>query len=63
MTRVLGFVWRSALTFDCEVITEITQDQRDYYGLDEADSVEPADAGRVLVLLTTPTVDRRRSRR
>lgn len=36
------------------VIDEITEDQREYYGLDEADFPEPSDDGRVLVLFTTP---------
>ena len=36
------------------VIDEITDDQREYYGLDEADFPDPSDDGRVLVLLSTP---------
>jgi hypothetical protein len=36
-----------------KVIDEITDDQRKYYGLDEA-AFPPADGGRVMVLLTTP---------
>jgi hypothetical protein len=37
-----------------KVIEEITEDQRKYYGLDEADFPPAPDGGRVLVLLTTP---------
>lgn len=37
-----------------EVITEVTEDQRTYYGLDETDFPDPAGDGRVLVLFTTP---------
>jgi hypothetical protein len=36
------------------VIDEITDDQRKYYGLDEADFPQPAEGGRFMVLLTTP---------
>lgn len=36
-----------------EVLDEITEDQRKYYGLDEA-AFPPSEGGRVLVLLTTP---------
>jgi hypothetical protein len=36
------------------VIDEITEDQREYYGLDEADFADPSEDGRVLVLFTTP---------
>jgi hypothetical protein len=36
------------------VIDEITEDQRECYGLDEADFPEASDDGRVLVLFTTP---------
>jgi len=36
------------------VIDELTEDQREYYGLDEADFAEPSEDGRVLVLLSTP---------
>jgi hypothetical protein len=37
-----------------EVVTEITEDQKTYYGLDDADFPAPDGDGRVLVLLTTP---------
>jgi hypothetical protein len=36
------------------VIDEITDDQRKYYGLDEADFPPPVDGDRVIVMLTTP---------
>jgi hypothetical protein len=37
-----------------KVIDAITEDQRTYYGLDEADFPSPPERGRVMVLLTTP---------
>jgi hypothetical protein len=37
-----------------KVIDTITDVERNYYGLDEADFPRPADGGRVMVLLTTP---------
>jgi hypothetical protein len=37
-----------------KLIDEITDDQRKYYGLDEAGFPQPAEGGRVVVLLTTP---------
>jgi hypothetical protein len=37
-----------------KVIDEITEDQRKYYGLDEADFPQPSEGGRVMVLLSTP---------
>jgi hypothetical protein len=37
-----------------KVIDEITDDERKYYGLDEAAFPQPAEGGRVIVLLTTP---------
>jgi hypothetical protein len=36
------------------VIDEITEDQRKYYGLDEAAFPEPTEDGRVMLLLSTP---------
>jgi hypothetical protein len=42
------------ITTQGEVIDEITEDQREYYGLDEADFPPPPDDGRVMVLLKTP---------
>ena len=37
-----------------KVIDEITEDQRKYYGLDEADFPQSSEGGRVMVLLSTP---------
>ena len=37
-----------------KVIDEITEDQREYYGLNDADFPEPSADGRVMVLLSTP---------
>ena len=37
-----------------KVIDEITEDQRKYYGLDEAAFPEPTEDGRVMVLLSIP---------
>jgi hypothetical protein len=37
-----------------KVIDEITEDQRKYYGLDEAAFPEPTEDGRVMLLLSIP---------
>jgi len=37
-----------------KVIDEITEDQREYYGLDGAAFPEPTADGRVMLLLSTP---------